>query len=209
MADENNPAKGVRGRLPAWPRNALNPSVIAAEQAYRKRSNLPLLTDADIEALKAGQPMWWEQEGGTPPPAAASTSAPAAAAPPAAVAATAPSAAPAAPASTTISPDVQKMVEAGKKWSKSSIAAENARRKRNNLRKRNPRQQARSWLPLICAKHGWRPSSPGSGRGHPGRRRRIPPPPAPRPAAARPARRRRHGCRRAGASPPARWSGRR
>jgi len=42
MADENNPAKGVRGRLPAWPRNALNPSVIAAEQAYRKRSNLPL-----------------------------------------------------------------------------------------------------------------------------------------------------------------------
>ncbi len=133
MADENNPAKGVRGRLPAWPRNALNPSVIAAEQAYRKRSNLPLLTDADIEALKAGQPMWWEQEGGTPPPAAASTSAPAAAAPPAAVAATAPSAAAAAPASTTISPEVQKMVEAGKKWSKSSIAAENARRKRNHL----------------------------------------------------------------------------
>ena len=133
MADENNPAKGVRGRLPAWPRNALNPSVIAAEQAYRKRSNLPLLTDADIEALKAGQPMWWEQEGGTPPAAAASTSAPAAAAPPAAVAATAPSAAAAAPASTTISPEVQKMVEAGKKWSKSSIAAENARRKRNNL----------------------------------------------------------------------------
>src|SRR6185436_2266710 len=133
MADENNPAKGVRGRLPAWPRNALNPSVIAAEQAYRKRSNLRLLTDEHNEALKAGQPMWREQEGGPPPPAAASTSPPAAAAPPAEVAATAPSAAPAAPASTTISPDVQKMVEAGKKWSKSSIAAENARRKRNNL----------------------------------------------------------------------------
>ena len=61
MADENNPAKGVRGRLPAWPRNALNPSVISAEQAYRKRSNLPLLSDAGIEALKAGQPMPWEQ----------------------------------------------------------------------------------------------------------------------------------------------------
>ena len=70
MADENNPAKGVRGRLPAWTRIALNPSVIAAEQAYRRRSNLPLLTEADIEALKTGQPMWWEQEGGTPPPAA-------------------------------------------------------------------------------------------------------------------------------------------
>src|SRR5665811_716351 len=49
MADESNAAKGVRGRLPVWPRNALNPSVIAAEQAYRKRSGLPLLTDSDIE----------------------------------------------------------------------------------------------------------------------------------------------------------------
>ncbi len=36
---------------------------IAAEQAYRKRSNLPLLTDAEIEALKAGGPMWWEAGG--------------------------------------------------------------------------------------------------------------------------------------------------
>ena len=43
------------GRLPKWPRNALNNSVIAAEQAYRKRSGLPLLSDADIESLKAGQ----------------------------------------------------------------------------------------------------------------------------------------------------------
>jgi cytochrome b6-f complex iron-sulfur subunit len=134
MADENNPAKGVRGRLPAWPRNALSNSVIAAEQAYRKRSSLPLLTEADMEALRTGQPLWWEQENGTPPPAEAPAApvAAAPAAPPAAVAAAAPPAPPAA-ASTTISPEVQKMVEAGKKWSKSSIAAENARRKRNNL----------------------------------------------------------------------------
>jgi cytochrome b6-f complex iron-sulfur subunit len=131
MADENNPAKGVRGRLPAWPRIALNPSVIAAEQAYRKRSNLPLLSEADIEALKAGQPMWWEQEGGTPPPAAVVAAAPVAAVPvPAAPVAAAP---PVVAASTTISAEVQKMVEAGKKWSKSTIAAENARRKRNSL----------------------------------------------------------------------------
>src|ERR1700755_1717431 len=101
MADETNAAKGVRGRLPAWPRNALNPSVIAAEQASRKRSNLPLLTDADIEALKAGQPMWWEQEGGTPPPAAAAPPAPAAAAPGAPLSGPAP---PPVAARTTLSP---------------------------------------------------------------------------------------------------------
>jgi cytochrome b6-f complex iron-sulfur subunit len=129
MADENG--KGVRGRLPAWPRKALNSSVIAAEQAYRKRSNLPLLSDADIEALKAGEPMWWERGDGTPPPpAAAAPAEPVVSATPAAVAA----APPAAPAvSLTISEDVQKMVAAGKKWSKSSIAAEQAKRKRNNL----------------------------------------------------------------------------
>ncbi|HEX4487595.1 MAG TPA: Rieske 2Fe-2S domain-containing protein [Terriglobales bacterium] len=130
MADENNPAKGVRGRLPAWPRIALNPSVIAAEQAYRKRSNLPLLSEADIEALKAGQPMWWETEGGTPPPAAAVPATPEAAAPVPAAPVAAP---PVVAASTTVSAEVQKMVEAGKKWSKSTIAAENARRKRNSL----------------------------------------------------------------------------
>ena len=116
--------KGVRGRLPAWPRQALNSSVIAAEQAYRKRSSLPLLTDADIEALKAGQPMWWEQEGGTPPAAAAP------AAPAAVVAAAPPPAAPA--AALVVSEEVQKIVAQGKKWSKSSIAAEQAKRKRNN-----------------------------------------------------------------------------
>ncbi len=124
---------GVLGRLPKWPRNALNNSVIAAEQAYRKRSGLPLLSDADIEALKAGQPMSWEA-GGNGSSAAASTAptpTPAAAPP----APTPVAAAPAAPAAIggNISPEVQKQVAAGKKWSKSSIAAEQARRKRNSL----------------------------------------------------------------------------
>jgi cytochrome b6-f complex iron-sulfur subunit len=119
---------GVLGRLPKWPRNALNNSVIAAEQAYRKRSGLPLLSDADIEALKAGAQMSWETGDGASAPAAP---APAPAATPAPVA---PAAAPVASASLgAISPEVQKQVDAGKKGSKSSIAAEQARRKRNNL----------------------------------------------------------------------------
>ena len=111
------------GRLPKWPRNALNNSVIAAEQAYRKRSGLPPLTDEDIEALKAGVQMSWEGDGA----AAASAPAPAVAAPSAP-----PPAATAAPAG-GFSPDVEKWLAAGKKWSKSAIAAEQARRKRNNL----------------------------------------------------------------------------
>jgi len=115
---------GVLGRLPKWPRNALNNSVIAAEQAYRKRSGLPLLSDADIEALKAGQPMSWEAGGN-------GASAPAAPVP----AAAPPTPAPVAVAASSgdLSPEVQQQVAAGKKWSKSSIAAEQARRKRNNL----------------------------------------------------------------------------
>lgn len=136
MADEpNNAGKGVRGRLPAWPRNALNNSVISAEQAYRKRSGLPLLSEADIEALKLGEPLWWERDGGTPPPAAAPPS-PAAGAPaavPAQPVAAAPAPPPAPAASAQISPEVQTMVATGKKWSRSSIAAEQAKRKRNNL----------------------------------------------------------------------------
>ena len=124
---------GVLGRLPKWPRNALNNSVIAAEQAYRKRSGLPLLSDADIEALKAGVQMSWETGDGASAPAPAA-SAPVAAAPVAAAPAAPPAAAPvAAAASGAISAEVQKQVDAGKKWSKSSIAAELARRKRNNL----------------------------------------------------------------------------
>jgi cytochrome b6-f complex iron-sulfur subunit len=127
------------------PRSALNPSVIAAEQAYRKRSNLPLLSDEDIANLKAGEPMAWERAGagggasaGTAaaPPAAAATPAAAPTAPPAAAAAPPPVAAVAAAGTVMaagISPEVAKIVSAGKKWGKSSIAAEQARRKRNQL----------------------------------------------------------------------------
>ena len=111
------------GRLPKWPRNALNNSVIAAEQAYRKRSGLPLLTDEDIEALKAGTQLSWEGDG--------ASGAATAAAPPSPTTVP-PTAAPAASA-TGFSPDVEKWLASGKKWSKSAIAAEQARRKRNNL----------------------------------------------------------------------------
>src|SRR5437868_5700369 len=134
MADESTTtAGGVLGRLPKWPRNALNPSVIAAEQAYRKRSGLPLLSDADIEALKAGVPMSWEAGDGSATAPAAPAQAPAAAPPPSAV-----PAAPAAPAqpavvSADISPEIAAIVAQGKKWSKSSVAAEQARRKRKGL----------------------------------------------------------------------------
>ena len=68
MADESK--TGILGHLPPLPRPALNNSVIGMEQAYRQRKGLPLLTDADIEALKAGQPMPWEEGGGYPPPSA-------------------------------------------------------------------------------------------------------------------------------------------
>jgi len=122
---------GVLGRLPKWPRNALNNSVIAAEQAYRKRSGLTLLTDADIEALKTGVQMPWETGAAVAAPAAvpATPSAPVASAPVAA----APAAAIPAASSEGISPEVAAQVAKGKKWSKSSLAAEQARRKRNNL----------------------------------------------------------------------------
>src|SRR5271166_4982363 len=123
MADES--AKGgVLGHLPPWPRKALNNSVIGMEQAYRQRKGLPLLSDADIEALKAGQPMAWESGDGGSAPVAAAPAPPAAtpAASPTPVAATA-----------TLSEDVAKWVAEGKKWSKSTIAAEQARRGRKGL----------------------------------------------------------------------------
>src|SRR5581483_6222362 len=135
MTDESTTtAGGVLGRLPKWPRNALNPSVIAAEQAYRKRSGLPLLSDADIEALKAGVPMSWESGDGGGAPAAPTAAAPAAAAPPPSAPPSA-AAAPAQPAAVSgnISPEVAAIVAQGKKWSKSSVAAEQARRKRKGL----------------------------------------------------------------------------
>jgi len=122
MADEK-----TLGRLPKWPRKALNNSVIAAEQAYRRRSGLPLLSDEDIEALKGGVQMAWEKDGG-----GVATSTPmATAAPPATAGGIVPTG-PAA-ASGGFSPEVEKWLAAGKKWSKSAIAAEQARRKRNNL----------------------------------------------------------------------------
>src|ERR1700722_12819979 len=83
MADES--AKGILGHLPPLPRPALNNSVIGMEQAYRQRKGLALLSDADIEALKAGQPMAWEAGGAAP--AASAPAAPVAAAPAAPVAA--------------------------------------------------------------------------------------------------------------------------
>jgi cytochrome b6-f complex iron-sulfur subunit len=125
MADESK--TGILGHLPPLPRPALNNSVIGMEQAYRQRKGLPLLSDADIEALKAGQPMSWEEGGVPAPPAPASP-------PPAQVTAPA-AAAPAAPAAAAggISEEVAKWVAEGRKWSKSTIAAEQARRGRKGL----------------------------------------------------------------------------
>jgi cytochrome b6-f complex iron-sulfur subunit len=133
MANEESNAviTGALGRLPAWPRKPLNNSVIAAEQAYRKRSGLPLLSDEEMNALRAGEQMPWERgEGAAPTPPAASEAAkpPEGERPPATTAAPA---APAAPAG--LSPAGAELLKGGFKWSKSSIAAEQARRKRNNL----------------------------------------------------------------------------
>jgi cytochrome b6-f complex iron-sulfur subunit len=123
-------ADGILGHLPPWPRQALNNSVIGMEQAYRQRKGLPLLIDADIEALKAGQPMSWESGGGAAPSAAspAPPATPAAASPVTA----SPVAAPAAGGG-AISEEVAKWIVAGNKWSKSTIAAEQARRGRKGL----------------------------------------------------------------------------
>jgi cytochrome b6-f complex iron-sulfur subunit len=126
MADESN--TGILGHLPPLPRPALNNSVIGMEQAYRQRKGLTLLTDADIEALKAGQPMPWEVGGVAAPPAAASAPVVPAAAP-----ATPAPAAPTAAAAGGISEEVAKWVAQGNKWSKSTIAAEQARRGRKGL----------------------------------------------------------------------------
>jgi len=125
MADESK--SGILGRLPPLPRPALNNSVIGMEQAYRQRKGLTLLTDADIEALKAGQPMPWEEGGSGVISAPASVPAPVAAAP-------TPQAATPPPASGGgISEEVAKWVAQGNKWSKSTIAAEQARRGRKGL----------------------------------------------------------------------------
>src|SRR5581483_102219 len=88
---------------------------------------LPVLSEEDIAALKAGEPMPWE--GGDAPvitaPAASAPSAPATTAAPA----------PTAPAASgaAVSATVAELTAGGRKWSKSSVAAEQARRKRTGL----------------------------------------------------------------------------
>ena len=121
MADEVSKAVagGELGRLPAWPRKALNNSAIAAEQAYRKRSGLPLISDEDVEALKAGQPMSFEGEA-TPTAPAAAVPAPSAPEP----MPSAPLAAGQVPNAATAMPSAAgaELLKSGLKWSKSSIA---------------------------------------------------------------------------------------
>jgi cytochrome b6-f complex iron-sulfur subunit len=129
MADESAKVGGILGHLPPLPRNALNNSVIGMEQAYRQRKGLPLLSDADIEALKAGQPMSWEAGGASPAPTPASVPSSAPPTPPAAAAAPPPVVA----SGAGISAEVAKWIAAGNKWSKSTIAAEQARRGRKGL----------------------------------------------------------------------------
>ncbi len=140
MADDSpeGVVKNVLGHLPPWPRKQLSNSFIAMEQAGRKREGLPLLTDADIEALKAGQPMPWESgDAASTPPSSKPTSMDSPPTPAPAVTAAAP-ASPASGAATSassasISEEVAKIVAAGKKWSKSAIAAEQAFRGRKGL----------------------------------------------------------------------------
>jgi cytochrome b6-f complex iron-sulfur subunit len=187
MADDSpqNAGHGVLGHLPPLPRRALSNSLIAMEQACRKREGLPLLTDADIEALKAGRPMSWESGDAASAPVttvsspasapATTAAAPAAPAPAAAAATSAPSA--------DISEQVAKWVAAGKKWSKSAIAAEQAGRSRNGLPALNdaevaallgepvaPAAAAPTALPAATAASAPRPAA-------------ATPAPAPRPAA--------------------------
>ena len=131
---QSNTAAGAVGRLGPPPRKALGNSAIAAEQAYRKRSGLPELTEEDIAALKAGEPMPWERGEGMPAAVASAPATPASP-PPAAVtpAAPPPPAAAAAASGGAISAEVAALMAGGRKWSRSSIAAEQARRKRSNL----------------------------------------------------------------------------
>ncbi|MBV9574502.1 MAG: Rieske 2Fe-2S domain-containing protein [Acidobacteriales bacterium] len=136
MADESTKASGggILGHLPPLPRAALNNSVIGMEQAYRQRKGLPLLTDADIAALKAGEPMPWEAGGSgvIEAPAVSPTAQPVSAAP-VSQAPPATTAAPPVAARTGISDEVAKLVAEGRKWSRSTVAAEQARRGRKGL----------------------------------------------------------------------------
>jgi len=189
MANESTKSvmDGLLGHLPPWPRKALNNSVIGMEQAYRQRKGLPLLTDADIEALKAGQPMPWESGNGAsadspPTPAPAVTAAAPASSVPAPTA-TAAALAPPAPAVTTTAPtigiseEVAKWVAAGKKWSKSTIAAEQSRRGRKGLPALNDAEIAALLEEAVA------PAAPAASV--PTAATAAPTPTAPRPAAAK------------------------
>src|ERR1044072_5109123 len=133
MADEQSKT-GVLGHLPPWPRKPLNNSVIALEQAYRQRKGLPVLTEAEMEALKAGVPMPWEAGGTGASTAAAAPSAAASAQPaaPATMSAVA-VAEPPGGASGGMSETVKALLASYPKWNKSTVAAEQARRKRKGL----------------------------------------------------------------------------
>src|SRR5579864_7545538 len=134
MADEQSKAGGILGHLPPLPRKPLNNSVIGMEQAYRQRKGLPALTDAEVEALKAGVPMSWEAggAGATATPAAASTATATQAAAPAAPAAVG-VAEPPSGNSAGMTETVKALLASYPKWNKSSVAAEQARRKRKGL----------------------------------------------------------------------------
>src|SRR5579862_6457621 len=130
MADGQSKPAGVLGHLPPWPRKPLNNSVIAMEQAYRQRKGLPGLSEAEVEALKAGVPMPWEAGGaGAAAAPAASTAAATQAAAPAAVAVAEPPSGSGAGMTET----VKALLASYPKWNKSSVAAEQARRKRKGL----------------------------------------------------------------------------
>ncbi len=140
--------KGVIGGLPPLPRKPLNASVIAAEQAYRKRKGFPLLADQDMEDLKAGNPMWWEAGGSGVEPAAS-----------AAPAASAPAATAAAPAASAASLPMSN-IQGGlpnlprKALNNSVIASEQAYRKKKGIASLSPAE-------IACLKAGnpmpWEP----------------------------------------------------
>ena len=134
MADEQSKAGGILGHLPPLPRKPLNNSVIAMEQAYRQRKGLPALTDPEVEALKAGAPMPWEAGGAGAGMAAAapSTATATQTATPAASAAVA-VAEPPSGDSAGMTETVKALLASYPKWNKSSVAAEQARRKRKGL----------------------------------------------------------------------------
>jgi cytochrome b6-f complex iron-sulfur subunit len=101
------PMSNIQGGLPNLPRKALNNSVISAEQAYRMKKGLALLSDAEVECLKQGLPMPWEPGGKMPDMSAVAAAAPAASAPAAAAAKPAPAAAKPAPALPNTPPAVR------------------------------------------------------------------------------------------------------